>query len=185
MRMSSCKQPHGKRLRLWELQKLIKKYMLNVMLFKNHWPILNNRWQKKSSKNPTAILLSVRNETKLTNEAWIDRTQNVEMYNNYAPVFFGIAWNTWHNLFNTSTAPFMGHVLRPEGLKLSTEIVTAALDMPPPQDKAASHWFLGTTTYLAKFSPNLSKVVRPLHNLTHLKQEFLWFEQHSNAFTEA
>ena len=79
----------------------------------------------------------------------------------------------------------MGHVLRPKGLKLSTEIVTAALDMPPPQDKAASHWFLGTTTYLAKFSPNLSKVVRPLHNLTHLKQEFLWFEQHSNAFTEA
>ena len=76
----------------------------------------------------------------------------------------------------------MGHVLRPEGLKLSTEIVTAALDMPPPQDKAATHWFLGTTTYLAKFSPNLSKVVCPLHNL---KQEFLWIEQHSKAFTEA
>ena len=100
------------------------------------------------------------------------------MYNNYAPVFFGIAWNTWHNLFKTSTAPFIGHMLRPEGLKLSTEIVTAALDMPPPQDKAATLCFLGTITYLAKFCPNLSKVVRPLHNLTHLKP-LVWAAQQS------
>ena len=76
-------------------------------------------------------------------------------------------------------------MLTPEGLKLSMEIVTAALDMPQPQDKAATHRFLGTITYLAKFCPNLSKVIRPLHNLTHLKQEFLWFEQHSKAFTQA
>ena len=79
----------------------------------------------------------------------------------------------------------MGHVLTPEGLKLSMEIVTAALDMPQPQDKAATRRFLGTITYLAKFCPNLSKVICPLHDLTHLKQEFLWFEQHSKAFTEA
>ena len=45
--------------------------------------------------------------------------------------------------------------------------------------------FLGTITYLAKFSPNLSEVVCPLGDLTHIKQEFLWSEQHSKAFAKA
>lgn len=54
-----------------------------------------------------------------------------------------------------------------------------------PQDKAAACWFLRTITYLAKFCPNLSEVVRPLHDLTHLEQDFLWSEQHSKAFTQA
>ena len=79
----------------------------------------------------------------------------------------------------------MGHVLTPEGLKPSTDIVTAILDMPRPPDKAATRRFLGTITYLAKFCPNLSEVVRPLRDLTHIKQEFLWSEQHSNAFSKA
>ena len=87
--------------------------------------------------------------------------------------------------FKTSTAPFMGHILTPEGLKPSTEIVTAVLEMPQPRDKAATRRFLGTITYLAKFCPNLSEVVRPLRDLTHIKQEFLWSEQHTNAFAKA
>ena len=56
--------------------------------------------------------------------------------------------------FKTSTAPFMGHVLTPEGLKTSTEIVTAILEMPQPQDKAATCRFLESITYLAKFCPS-------------------------------
>ena len=35
--------------------------------------------------------------------------------------------------FKTYTAPFMGHVLSPEGLKPSTEITNAVLNMPQPQ----------------------------------------------------
>ena len=79
----------------------------------------------------------------------------------------------------------MGHVLTPEGLEPSTEIVTAVLEMPQPWAKAATRWFLGTVPYLVKFCPNLSEVVRPLRDLTHIKQEFLWSEQHSNAFAKA
>ena len=79
----------------------------------------------------------------------------------------------------------MGHVLTPEGLKPSEEIATAILDMPQPQDKAATRRFLGTVTYLAKFCPHLSEVVRPLRDLTHIDQEFLWADQHAKAFTHA
>ena len=45
---------------------------------------------------------------------------------------------------------------------------------------------MGTITYLpTKFCPNLSEVVCPLRDLTHIKQEFLWSEQHSKAFAKA
>ena len=87
--------------------------------------------------------------------------------------------------FKTSTAPFMGHILTPEGLKPSMETVTTLLNMPQPQDKAATRRFLGIITYLSKFCPNLSEVVRPLRDLTHIKQDFLWAEQHSKAFSQA
>ena len=57
--------------------------------------------------------------------------------------------------------------------------------MPQPQDKAATRRFLGIITNLSKFCPNLSDVVRPLCDLTHIKQDFLWSQQHSTAFTQA
>jgi hypothetical protein len=57
--------------------------------------------------------------------------------------------------------------------------------MPQPQDKAATRCFLGTITYLSKFCLNLSAVVRPLRDLTHIKQDFLWADQHSQAFQQA
>ena len=45
--------------------------------------------------------------------------------------------------------------------------------------------FLATITYLSKFCPHPSEVVRPLLDLTHLNQEFLWADQHTEAFRQA
>ena len=50
-----------------------------------------------------------------------------------------------------------------------------------PEDKAATRRFLGTR----KFCPRLSTVVHPLQDLTHLKQQFIWADQHKKAFQEA
>lgn len=79
--------------------------------------------------------------------------------------------------FKTDTAPFMGHILTLEGLKPSAEIVSAILDMPCLEDKAATcHRFIGTINYLSKFlkfCPHLNEVARPLSDLTHIKQTFL------------
>ena len=55
--------------------------------------------------------------------------------------------------FKSHTAPFMGHVLNPEGLKPNSDIVAAVMDMPQPQDKVATRCFLGIITYLSKFCP--------------------------------
>ena len=78
----------------------------------------------------------------------------------------------------------MGLILTPEGLKPSSEIANAVLSIPRPHDKAATPCFLGTITYLSKFRPHLSEVVRPLQDLTHLNQEFLWADQHTEAFRQ-
>ena len=85
----------------------------------------------------------------------------------------------------TYSAPFMGHTLTPEGLKPSNEIVNAVLNMPQIHDKAATRRFLGTITYLSKFCPRLSEVVRPLRDLTHIDQKFLWADQHTKVLRQA
>lgn len=59
--------------------------------------------------------------------------------------------------FKTSNAPFMGHILTPEGLKSSSEIASGS-----------NTSFLRDNHLSSKFCPNLSEVVRPLRNLTHL-----------------
>ncbi|PFX26788.1 Retrovirus-related Pol polyprotein [Stylophora pistillata] len=87
--------------------------------------------------------------------------------------------------FKTDAVPFMGHVLTPEGLKPSAEIVAAILDMPCPEDKAATRRFIGTINYLSRFCPHLSEIVGPLRELTRLNQAFLWADQHTEAFTKA
>ena len=79
----------------------------------------------------------------------------------------------------------MGHVLTPDGLKPSDEIASAVINMPQPEDKAATRRFMGMITYLSKFCPHLSEVVRPLRDLTHIKLEFLWTDQHTEAFKRA
>ena len=96
-----------------------------------------------------------------------------------------LKFNTDKIKFETPTAPFMGHIVTPEGLKPIKEKATSILDMPQPLDKAARCRFLGTVTYVSKFCPNLSELVCPLRDLTHIKQDFLWSEQHSKAFTQA
>ena len=40
-------------------------------------------------------------------------------------------------------------------------------------------------TYLSKFCPHLSEVVRPFRDLTRVNQEFLWAVQHTEALTQA
>ena len=79
----------------------------------------------------------------------------------------------------------MDHVLTSDSLTPSPGISKAVLDMPQPENKAATCRFLGTIMYLSKFCPHLSRVVHPLRDLTHLKQQFIWADQHTKAFQEA
>ena len=68
-------------------------------------------------------------------------------------------------------ALFIGHILTQEDLKPNTEIAKAVIEIP--------RRFLDTVTRLSKFDANLSEVVRPLLELTHVKHDIVWADQRS------
>ena len=68
---------------------------------------------------------------------------------------------------------------------VGTETISAVLNMPQRQDKAAMCHFKDTITYLSKFCPHLSILVHPLPDLTQLNQELLWADQHTETFMKA
>ena len=62
---------------------------------------------------------------------------------------------------------------------------TAALKkMPKPTDKKAVQRFLGFVNYLARYTPKLSDVCKPLRVLTEDKVPWIWDATHDQAFDE-
>ena len=60
----------------------------------------------------------------------------------------------------------MGHVVSNNGLKSDPSTVEAVLKMEPPTDKAEVERLQGTVKYSSKFVPKLSKIMRPINDLT-------------------
>ena len=76
-------------------------------------------------------------------------------------------------------APFIGHILTPQGLKPDPCKVKAIVDMPDPTDAQALRRFLGMVNYLAKFLPRLSEETEVLRKFTEKDALECWF--HGNA----
>ena len=57
--------------------------------------------------------------------------------------------------------------------------------MPTPTDKTGVQRVLGMCQYLGKFCHNLSETALPLRELTKENSEFLWSNNHDNAFNSA
>ncbi|KAK3747895.1 hypothetical protein QZH41_001360 [Actinostola sp. cb2023] len=79
---------------------------------------------------------------------------------------------------------FMGHVITANGLKPDLAKVSAIQEMPRPTCKKELMTLLGFISYLSKFLPRLSDVVKPLRDLTAKDAQFLWSHQHDKAFQE-
>jgi len=60
---------------------------------------------------------------------------------------------------------FLGHRISPEGVKPTAERVRSIRDAPAPANKQELQSFLGMLTYNAKFLPNVSHTLHPLHQL--------------------
>ena len=96
----------------------------------------------------------------------------------------GIVLNPDKFEHGVTCVPFMGHLLTSKGLKPDPSKVSAILDMPRPTDVAAVRRFNGTVTYLAKFLPRLSEVIKPLTALTCNNTPWTWGPEQENAFTK-
>ena len=80
---------------------------------------------------------------------------------------------------------FMGFQLSPDGFSPSPCMVEAITKMLTPPDQHAVQRYLGMLNFLARFSPKLSDVVKPLRYLTYKDVPFKWTDAHDKAFVES
>ena len=79
---------------------------------------------------------------------------------------------------------YVGHIIGKDGLKPDPKKVEAIVNMDAPKDKEEVQRFLGMTTYLAKFIPNLSQIAAPLRILLEKGTEWHWSHQQETSFQE-
>lgn len=77
---------------------------------------------------------------------------------------------------------YYGHLLTSEGLKPDPQKVKAVAEMRRPENVKEVQCLLGMSTYLGKFSPQLSEVCEPLRRLTKKNAEFQWGREQQHAF---
>jgi transposase InsO family protein len=77
---------------------------------------------------------------------------------------------------------FLGHVISGKGVAVQAHKVKAVQEWPVLTKKREVRQFLGLVNYYRKFIPNFSEIARPLTDLTHDHQPWLWGEKEQTAF---
>ena len=94
----------------------------------------------------------------------------------------GVKFNPEKCVFRATKLPFFGQVITRTGQRPDPAKVRAIQNHPVPQGKEELASFLGMTTYLSKFIPNLADTAKPLRELVSPKNEFVWFAHHDTLF---
>ena len=87
-----------------------------------------------------------------------------------------LEFNTEKCKIKQGDVPFVGHVLRKEGLKPDPEKIRAVKEMKPPENDKELKTFLGFIQYLGKFMPNMATESAPLREL--LEKNVAWHLDH-------
>ena len=82
----------------------------------------------------------------------------------------------------TTSICFMGHQITSEGLRADPAKVEAIMQLPTPQDLTELRRIFGMVNFVAKFMPNLSVVLQPLHDLLKKDVPFTWTTNQEKAF---
>lgn len=73
-----------------------------------------------------------------------------------------------------TSVKFFGHVLTNQGLKADDAKIATIKNYPVPSNRAELHRFIGMTTYLSRFIPNLSSNCTNLRKLISEKEPWEW-----------
>ena len=85
--------------------------------------------------------------------------------------------------FKRDSISFYGVTLSAEGVKPDPRKIDVIKNLPEPRTEALLQSFLGTVTYLSRFSPNIAKMTCNLRALLKNNTEFLWLPQHTGLST--
>ena len=92
---------------------------------------------------------------------------------------YGVTLNDKKCVYKASELTFLGHQVSGDGISPGKDKVEAISSMPDPQNVSELRSFLGLSTYLAKFLPNMANVTAPLNAL--LKGPWSWTSDCSAA----
>ena len=98
---------------------------------------------------------------------------------------FGLRVNETKCRFFQNAVEYCGHVIDANGLHKSQAKVEAIWNAPPPRDVSQVRSFIGMINYYARFLPNLSTMLRPLHELLQANRKFYWSGDCQEAFRRA
>ena len=84
--------------------------------------------------------------------------------------------------FMQDSMEYLGHRVDAEGLQASPKKVEAIDKAPQPRSVQQLRSYLGLLNYYRKFLPNLASIVKPLNDLLHKGQKWVWTPECTQAF---
>ena len=84
--------------------------------------------------------------------------------------------------FFRSSVEYLGHVIDSSGLHKAPSKVKAVAEAPSPQNVSQLRSFLGLLTYYPKFVPNLTNMLKPLHELLNKTKQWKWTDRCEEPF---
>ena len=94
----------------------------------------------------------------------------------------GLRFNDDKMVVRCKEIPFFGHIIGENGIRPDPSKVQAITAMTEPEDIKELQTFLGMTNYLSRFTPRLSSLSAPLHDLCKKDSDFQWHPEHTTAF---
>jgi len=85
-------------------------------------------------------------------------------------------------LFLKTTIEYLGYIISPEGITLSSRHVEAVQNFPRPTKVVEVQRFLGLTNYFRKFIENYAFIAKPLQNLLKKSTQFAFDDQCHKAY---
>ena len=79
---------------------------------------------------------------------------------------------------------YLGHIVSKEGVETDPDKVKAVRDWPRPSCVKDVRSFIGFCSYYRRFIPNFATVAKPLIRLTEKKVNFVWSDEHENAWLQ-
>ncbi|EPY52228.1 hypothetical protein SPOG_05677 [Schizosaccharomyces cryophilus OY26] len=86
--------------------------------------------------------------------------------------------------FFQNRVKFLGHIFSDAGMEVDKERIQAITNWPQPNTLRRLRSFLGFVNYSRRFMPNLSRLARPLYDLTKKNVKFKWTDRHQQAFIQ-
>ncbi|GBP23651.1 Retrovirus-related Pol polyprotein from transposon 17.6 [Eumeta japonica] len=87
--------------------------------------------------------------------------------------------------FLKTEVKFLGHKLTPQGIRPTQDKIEAITKFPLPRTVKETKSFLGLIGYYRKFIPNMSKIIKPLTNLTKKADKFIITDEVKRAFKQS